>query len=547
MDAWAIDLGTTHTVISYWLEDEQLSHILDLPSLAKMTEVDAIGLEPALIPSVMGFPRREKPQSKRHLLGTLFQKIKAPQDHVVGRRALELGHGKDVVYNIKARLEYAPCLPVFARHDQAVTARQAAHAFIETLVAEVKTTTGRRIRKCAFTVPVDSFDCYRTELKNIARSVGMKDIFFIDEPVAAALGYGLDLQLEQTILVADFGGGSLDFAAVRITPRRSRDGRCDVLAKTSIDLGGQDVDRWLAMEVLKNWPADPLRDGPGTDDLWTGLLLREARRVKEQVSVTGHGTFDILPQPQDDTECGARYIDVDGFFLESILKGNQFFVRIDDALTGIEQQLAESGLSDSSLDHVLLVGGTTLLHGVRAHFNTRFGKGRVKQWRPFSAVAAGGAAFAADVFKQDDFIVHDYVLAAQTTANGEITHLPIIKRGTRYPTHVRHFAKQFTPSCPQGIPETIFKLVIHEIACQGMAKARVADALGTHEIRPHQMALNPADPILGRLEPPHHPGDPGPRLDVAFYIDKNRWLRTTVMDLKTGATLLKKHPVAQLL
>jgi len=283
------------------------------------------------------------------------------------------------------------------------------------------------------------------------------------------------------------------------------------------------------------------------DDVWTRLLLREGRRVKEQVSVTGHSTFDVLPHPRNGDTHGARYVDVDASFLDSTLNEHGFYERIETALDDIHAQLVDIGTSQSAIQQVLLVGGTTLLPGVRTHFNDRFGPERVRQWCPFSAVASGGAAFSADVFKQDDFIVHDYALAAQTTLGGETSHIPIIKRGTRYPTDARHFAQQFTPSCPLGVPEVIFKLVIFEIAHHAIGQSSLNETSGRHALRPNRMALNGVDPILGRLEPPHQPGDPGPRLDVSFFIDKHRWLRTTVIDLKTGETLLEKHPVAQLL
>ena len=78
MDAWAIDLGTTHTVISYWLEDGQVSHILDLPKLTKITDVDAVGLEPALIPSALAFVGRTESMSVSQRLGS---KLSAESPH----------------------------------------------------------------------------------------------------------------------------------------------------------------------------------------------------------------------------------------------------------------------------------------------------------------------------------------------------------------------------------------------------------------------------------------------------------------------------------
>ena len=59
--------------------------------------------------------------------------------------------------------------------------------------------------------------------------------------------------------------------------------------------------------------------------------------------------------------------------------------------------------------------------------------------------------------------------------------------------------------------------------------------------------LNESNPALGFLDPPHHPGDRSPRLDVRFGVDEDRWLVATVIDLKTQRTLMNAEPVVRLL
>ena len=58
--------------------------------------------------------------------------------------------------------------------------------------------------------------------------------------------------------------------------------------------------------------------------------------------------------------------------------------------------------------------------------------------------------------------------------------------------------------------------------------------------------LNEADPVLGRLDPPHRPSDPAPRLEVILGVDADRWLRATVRDLRSDRLLMEQAGVVRL-
>ena len=67
-----------------------------------------------------------------------------------------------------------------------------------------------------FTVPVDSFEAYRLWLTEVCQALDIEQVRLLDEPTAAALGYELTAQ-QRTLLVIDFGGGTLDFSLVQPT------------------------------------------------------------------------------------------------------------------------------------------------------------------------------------------------------------------------------------------------------------------------------------------------------------------------------------------
>ncbi|GBU14627.1 heat-shock protein [Polaromonas sp.] len=86
-------------------------------------------------------------------------------------------------------------------------------------------------------------------LAEIAQSQGLRDITFQYEPIAAAFDYESQITREELVLVVDIGGGTSDFALVRLAPeRRMRaERRDDILASGGVHIGGTDFDKYLSL------------------------------------------------------------------------------------------------------------------------------------------------------------------------------------------------------------------------------------------------------------------------------------------------------------
>jgi hypothetical protein len=207
------------------------------------------------------------------------------------------------------------------------------------------------------------------------------------------------------------------------------------------------------------------------------------------------------------------------------------------------------------VDDVLLVGGSTLLPGVFARLEQRFERRRMRAWQPFEAVAYGGACFAADRIGTLDFIVHDYAFVTHDATTGKPQHTVIVPRGTRFPTPPDFWKRQLVPTCSLGEPESIFRLVVCEVARgEGTERRFVFDASGDlHKVGGTTgedqvvVPLNASSPTLGYLEPPHDPKDRRPRLEIAFGVNAERWLVATVTDLLTRKELMSEEPVVRLI
>src|SRR5438477_11157839 len=98
------------------------------------------------------------------------------------------------------------------------------------------------ITKAVVTIPANSKGLARHATKLCAGAAGLHVLTLINEPTAAAICYGLNAQEEQTVLVYDFGGGTLD-----VTVLRAHHGVFEEVSSKGIGkLGGDDMDVELA-------------------------------------------------------------------------------------------------------------------------------------------------------------------------------------------------------------------------------------------------------------------------------------------------------------
>jgi molecular chaperone DnaK len=431
-----------------------------------------------------------------------------------------------------------------------------AHAFLRELLREARKATGYRVRDLVVTSPVTASETYRAEVQRALQRLGVRRVRFIDEPVAAALGYGISLTRERTVLVADVGGGTMHVVLARLSPGGAMGGDATVQAKRGLPLGGNAVDGWVLQDVCRQMGHDlAAEDDDEVTRIWRRLMLAEACRIKEAVYLEDGAAFLMDPPPpvlrSAQRRAGRGVTKLTRARLHEILDENGFYRSLAAA---IDEVFEEARVSVSELDDVLLVGGSTLLPGFFPFFEERFERRRIRAWQPFEAVAYGAACFAADRMDALDFIVHDYAFVTHDAKTGEEQHTIIVPRGTRFPTPYDFWKRQVVPTCSLGEPETIFKLLVCEVArSDGGERRFVWDAAGDiHKVGGASgesqtvVPLNASSPTLGYLDPPHSPRDRRPRLEVAFGVNSDRWLVATVRDLLARRELMREEPVVRL-
>ena len=187
---YAIDFGTTNTAIARWNPVTEASETIPL-SPWSLQLADSSPLIPSLV-------YVEDASTAQITIG-----------QAVRDRGLDLNADPRFFRNVKRGIG-VPVQGFIPELDgQQVSFEQVGQWFLQRLLQALQQTEGP-IDSLVFTVPVDSFEIYRNWLGDISKSLNINQVRMLDEPTAAALGYGSED--DSLLLVMDFGGGTLDFS-----------------------------------------------------------------------------------------------------------------------------------------------------------------------------------------------------------------------------------------------------------------------------------------------------------------------------------------------
>lgn len=527
--AIAIDFGTSNTVIARWNPATQQPETLKLPGLSAITAQN-----PALIPSLLYV---EDATQGNVVLG-----------QQVRDRGLDLNTDPRFFRNFKRGIgtSIQGFLPEI--DGQIVKFEQVGQWFLTQLVGAIRELP-LPIDSLVLTVPVDSFEAYRHWLGQVCQSLQVEQVRMLDEPTAAALGYGLANQ--EILLVIDFGGGTLDLSLVRLdnsvtkktlgfilkwgenllaesSGQKAKTAR--VLAKAGQNLGGADIDNWLVDHFAQSQglPKSP-------------LTTRLAERLKIQLSLQSQATEVYF----NDETLESYELELDRDRFEAILTEHQFFEKLDTAMVSVLQQARRQGLEVADIDAVLLVGGTVQIPAVQRWVQQYFDSTRIRCEKPFEAIAQGALQLDRGI-QVKDFLYHSYGIRYWNRRENCHSWHPLIKSGQPYPMSeavelVLGASVENQPSIELIIGELGAETNLTEVYFDG-------DRLVTRQLTSQGSVQSLNDKEGGRtiakLTPPGYPGSD--RIKAMFRVDEQRFLRLTVEDLLTTETLLDDRPVVQL-
>jgi len=561
---FAIDFGTTNSVVTRWNNMTNGPEIVHLASVCRGGKVNreiddsftipsAVYLKPAS--EVLSFP-----------FNYIFKRSRRKTGGAIGSEAIALDGGMQqprFVTNFKSHLSNNAFQLIGQLGNWKFTAEDITRIYLKQLYDEIEETLKEEPEHVTFCVPVDFYEVYRATLQKISKNLGASATKVIDEPVAAALGYGLSIDEPRNILVIDFGGGTLDIALIHTGGNYNDLGHAQVIAKEGVPVGGNLIDSWIIDDICDHYGYDFNRLSTDSSIAWWyRMLLDEARKLKEALFFEEKSTFFMMPgkifteyiKPAEMNDPRLKKpVDYTRKKLLNTLEKNGLYKILTNVIDGVLQSAKLKGLNEEQIDDVIMVGGSTLLPKVYSHIEKRFGRSKVRAWQPFTAVAFGAAAFAAGKIRKSDHITHDYAIRTYDRESHEPEHHIIVPSGTSYPTQNDFWKRQLVPTCALGEPERLFKLIICEIGTRHFEgqefvwdqKGEMHMLDGTEKNK-LVIPLNESDPTMGYLDPPHMPSDKRARIEISFMINEDRWLCSNVFDLKTGKYLLKEKPVIRL-
>ena len=195
-----------------------------------------------------------------------------------------------------------------------------------------------RIMMC---VPSGVTDVEQRAVIEAARDVGARDIYIIEEPVAAALGAGFDISRPHGTMVVDIGGGTTDIAVMSLG---------GVVVSRSLKIAGDEFNEAIVRYMRKEM----------------GMVIgpRTAERIKREIGGVTPRSKEIL--------CEAKGISVlSGLPKSAVISSNDIYPAFDDFVYNITERVREvleetppELHGDIIQDGIIMTGGGSLIYGL---------------------------------------------------------------------------------------------------------------------------------------------------------------------------------------
>ena len=215
-------------------------------------------------------------------------------------------------------------------------------------------------------VPSGVTEVEKRAVREAATQAGGKDVYLMEEPVAAAIGAGIDISRPDGVMVIDIGGGTTDIAVISLG---------GIVASTSVKIAGDKFDDAIIKYMRKahklyigERTAEELKLTIGTAFPREETVTKECRGrdlvtgLPKSVDVTSEEMMDALEEP---------------------------LYAITEAVHNVLERTPPELAADISNSGIVITGGGALLYGIDKRIEERTGIKVIIAEDPKSCVAIG--------------------------------------------------------------------------------------------------------------------------------------------------------------
>ncbi len=249
---------------------------------------------------------------------------------------------------------------------------------------------GEPVEEAVISVPAYFNDMSRNATKRAGRLAGLKVERIINEPSAAALAcQHMQNETDATMLVFDFGGGTLDVSLVECF-----DNVIEILAVSGDNrLGGQDFDEELTEHFLKKIG---MQRSLVSEEIYMAVRAA-AEKCKRQLTDEKTAVMEVNCQELTEklTVTRKELVEITAGILE----------RMENP---VRQVLADTQMRAEDVDHIILVGGSCKMKIVQQYLGYLFGRTDLVVLNPDHMIALGVGTYAGIKERQQD--IRDMIL-----------------------------------------------------------------------------------------------------------------------------------------
>lgn len=219
-----------------------------------------------------------------------------------------------------------------------------------------------------FCVPTGITEVEKRAIRDSGMNAGAGEVLITYEPIAAALGSGLDVQSPEGVLIVDIGGGTTGIALISLS---------GIVLEQSVRIAGNTFNQDIIDYLKKQF----------------NILVgeRTAERVKKEI---GAVVLDLEPNVEDIDLVGQdlltgipRSVRVSYQDIASAL--DKSISRIEDAIIKVLENAPPELASDIHFNGIYLSGGGSLLRGIEQRLSHRIGLKINRVNDPLGAVVKG--------------------------------------------------------------------------------------------------------------------------------------------------------------